>query len=380
MSISSNPAHSKGRLYEEEEDKYRTCFQRDRDRIIHSGAFRKLEYKTQVFINHEGDYYRTRLTHTLEVAQITRAICKRLELNEDLGEAIALSHDLGHTPFGHAGEDALTEATPEHYRFDHNAQSLRVVTLLEQRYASFDGMNLSWEVLEGIAKHNGPIPVNRQHRILKKYNEVHNLQLSTFASLEAQVAGLSDDIAYNTHDIDDGVRSKIISLQELYSLPLIGEILYNIKLKHHNIEEPRLIHEALSQLVRTMINDVIKTTLNNLEDFHIQSLDDVRNITQPIVCFSPEISQTHASLKQFLTENLYQHYTVNRMKAKTKRIVHDLFKCFYGQPECLPEKWGKMFQQVLGDDDRISIICDFIAGMTDRYAIQEHKRLFDYDV
>ena len=380
MSTSCNDANSRGRLYKEEEDKYRTCFQRDRDRIIHSGAFRKLEYKTQVFINHEGDYYRTRLTHTLEVTQIARAICKRLDLNEDVGEAVALAHDLGHTPFGHAGEEALTEAIKEYGEFNHNAQSLRVVTFLERRYASFDGMNLTWEVLEGIAKHNGPVPLNKRHQTLKKYNAVHDLELDSCASAEAQVAAIADDIAYSTHDIDDGIRSKIITLNELCSLPFIGEVLYNIKLKHPNIEEPRLIHEALSQLIRNMINDVIQTTRYNFQEFQIKSLDDIRNVRQGLVHFSQEFSRMHIALKQFLTDNLYRHYTVNRVKAKSKRIIHDLFEYFYQQPECLSEEWQGRIAKVISEDEKILIICDFIAGMTDRYAIQEHKRLFSYDV
>lgn len=376
MSIFCNANQSRGRLYQETVDKNRTCFQRDRDRIIHSGAFRKLEYKTQVFINHEGDYYRTRLTHTLEVAQITRAICNRLNLNESLGEAIALAHDLGHTPFGHAGEDALQESTKKYGSFDHNAQSLRIVTFLEQRYALFDGMNLTWEVLEGIAKHNGPIPIERRHKTLNQYNTIHNLELDTFPSAEAQVASIADDIAYNAHDIDDGIRSQIIKIDDLYHIPFIGEILNAIKLKHPGLKEGKIRHEALSQLICYMIDDIVNTTNVNIQNLGLTGVEDVRMMKCKLVHFSSNMAQIHKSLQQFLKEKLYRYYKINRIKNKMKKIVKDLFHYFYTHTDCLPPEWQQKANNPSSQNELVTIICDFISGMTDRFALKEHKILF----
>ena len=366
---------SRGRLYNEEEDKYRTPFQRDRDRIIHSGAFRKLGYKTQVFINHEGDYYRTRLTHSLEVAQITRTICNRLGINETLGETIALAHDLGHTPFGHTGEEALQKCVENHLGFDHNAQSLRVLTFLEQRYVSFNGMNLTWEVLEGIAKHNGPIPVKARHKIISEYNKLHDLELDSFPSAEAQVAAISDDIAYNAHDIDDGIRSKLITLDDLYYIPYVDEKAYNIKLKYPNITQERLVHEFSSQLIENMINDIINTTNDNLKRLNIENIEETRHVPQKIVSFSNGFTQLNQMLKEFLLNKLYKHYKVNRIKNKTKKIVKELFEYFYTQPECLPTEWQKKINKNSSKDDKVVVVCDFISGMTDRFAIQEHNQI-----
>ncbi|MBQ4874573.1 MAG: deoxyguanosinetriphosphate triphosphohydrolase [Rickettsiaceae bacterium H1] len=375
VSIKSDFNKSKGRLHKEKEDRYRTPFQRDRDRIIHSGVFRKLEYKTQVFINHEGDYYRTRLTHSLEVAQIARAICERLNLSETLGEAIALAHDFGHTPFGHAGEESLRECTENYGGFDHNAQSLRVLTFLEQRYASFDGMNLTWEVLEGVAKHNGPITIEKQHKIISRYNKLHDLELDTFAGPEAQVASIADDIAYNAHDIDDGIRSGLIGIKDMYDIPYIAKTLKSIEIKYPKIVPERLIHEFLSKFIAHMINDVVTTTNDNLRKFDIKNTDEVRKNGQVLVCFSQEFSQTNKMLKSFLSKNLYHHYKVNRIKSKTKQIVKDLFQYFHTKPECLPLEWHKKINSASSEEDKVLVICDFISGMTDRFAIQEHKQL-----
>ncbi len=370
MSIKCCDELSRGRLYEEKEDKYRTCFQRDRDRIIHSAAFRKLEYKTQVFINHEGDYYRTRLTHSLEVAQITRSICNRLQINETLGEAIALAHDFGHTPFGHTGEEALQECTAHCGGFDHNAQSIRVLTFLEQRYASFDGMNLTWEVLEGVAKHNGPIEVNDQHKIVSDYNKLHDLELNKFSCLEAQVASIADDIAYIAHDIDDGIRSQLITLKDLENLPYIGEILHGISVNNHNLCVSRLIHECSSRLISGMINDVANNVQIRCRELQAEDVQDVRNAEVQIVCFSDKFQNIKNDLKSFLFKNLYRNYKVNRVKRKAKQIVKDLFECFSEQPECLPTDW----QKKICHGNKILVICDFIAGMTDRFAMQWHKQ------
>ncbi len=365
---------SKGRLYKETEDQYRTPFQRDRDRIIHSGAFRRLEYKTQVFINHEGDYYRTRLTHSLEVAQITRSICRRLKLNGDLGEAIALAHDFGHTPFGHAGEDALNECTKNYGGFDHNAQSIRVVTFLEQRYAAFNGMNLTWEVLEGIVKHNGPIPENKRHKIISDYNALYDLELHTFPTAEAQVASIADDIAYNAHDIDDGLRSNLIKLEALREIPYIDKSVRDIESRYPDIKSDRLIHEMLSCLINSMINNVVQTTNDNLVAFGINSSEEVRHASQAVVSFSEEGKSINRMLKDFLFANLYRHYKVNRRKNMAKKIVKSLYEYFYSYPECLPTEWRQNIS-TFSESDKVLLICDFIAGMTDRFAIKEHKDL-----
>lgn len=375
MSIKCQDRHSSNRLYKEEEDKYRTPFQRDRDRIIHSGAFRKLEYKTQVFINHEGDYYRTRLTHSLEVAQITRAICWRLNLNESLGEAIALAHDFGHTPFGHAGEEALNECTKKHYGFNHNAQSLRILTHLEQRYASFNGMNLTWEVLEGIAKHNGPMAEEKQHRTIYEYNKIHDLRLDTFPSAEAQAASIADDIAYNAHDMDDGVRSQLIQLNDIHNIEYLDRILHTIESKHSNIKPGQLVHEFSSQLITNMVNDVVNTTNDNIKKLDIKHYNEIQDLNTKLIHFSQEFSPIHNEIKIFLMKKLYRHHKINRLKNKAKKTVKELFEYFDTNQECLPKHWQNTINQATSTDQRVLIISDFIAGMTDRFATQEHKTL-----
>jgi dGTPase len=368
------PDRSHGRLHNESEDPARSPYQRDRDRIIHSAAFRRLEYKTQVFVNHEGDHYRTRLTHSLEVSQLARTISRSLGLNEDLAEALALAHDLGHTPFGHAGEDALQEAMEGFGGFDHNAQTLRILTKLEHRYAEFDGLNLTWETLEGIAKHNGPVSV--APRAMKEYLKEQDLEIHTYASAEAQVAALSDDIAYNNHDIDDGLRSKLFSIDEIRSIPFVDSAFSEVEKKYKGIEEYRLVHESIRRMVSRMANDLLKQTGENIRTHHIQTVSDIRALGKPLVAFSPDMEKHIQALKSFLMQNMYRHYKVNRMTSKAKRIVKELFSFFLHEPNCLPLEWQKKGDAPNTQKTAIAV-ADFIAGMTDRFAMEEHIRLFD---
>ncbi|QGR02446.1 deoxyguanosinetriphosphate triphosphohydrolase [Ehrlichia ruminantium] len=380
-----NPLETKGRIFHEKEDLYRSCYQRDRDRVIYSGAFRKLQYKTQVFINYENDYYRTRLTHSLEVAQIARSLSRRLSVNEDLTEAISLAHDLGHPPFGHAGEEALNEMTEHYLGFDHNVQALRILTFLEKRYLKFDGINLTWEALEGVAKHNGPItgrycinPDKKVHKFILDYDRDYKLDLDNFSSTEAQIAAISDDIAYNMHDIDDGIRAKILVVDELLELPLIGEILKKIIDDNtgYSMSDHKIIQEFLRKTVDIMIEDVVSQVKSNIKEYNISSQDDVRNLGKTFVTFSVEMMQYHANIKNFLRSKLYNYYKVKRVKNKVKRIIQELFKAFYDDPQILPHEWSI---QAMNTDlmNRSIVVCDFISGMTDRFAIQEHRRIFD---
>jgi dGTPase len=388
-----HPSQSRGRLHLEVESATRTSFQRDRDRIIHSTAFRRLEYKTQVFVNHEGDHYRTRLTHSLEVSQLARSICRTLRLNEDLAEALALAHDLGHTPFGHAGEDALSEAMEGFGGFDHNAHTLRILTSLEHRYADFDGLNLTWETLEGTAKHNGPLikraPAstiigkifNRPQeaklpRAISEYSAKHNLELETYAGAEAQVASLSDDIAYNNHDIDDGLRAGLFTIEQLNTVPGVGDIFREVRSRYPGIDEGRMTHEAVRRLINRMVTDLVTQTRQNIAADHVEKADDVRKLGKPLVAFSPEMQEVNVKLKAFLMENMYRHYKVNRMASKARRVVKELFGFFLNEPQCLPTTW----RQQAGSPKSATTattVADFIAGMTDRFAIEEHHRIFD---
>ncbi len=380
-----DPAKSRGRLFDEPLSATRTCFQRDKDRIVHSEAFRRLEYKTQVFVNHEGDFFRTRLTHSLEVSQISRSICRHLRLNEDLGEVLALAHDLGHPPFGHAGEDALKETMQPFGGFDHNAQSLSVITKLEERYPTFDGLNLTWETLEGIVKHNGPLTgphtslKNSQEglpRVISQYCAQHDLELHTFASAEAQVAALSDDIAYNNHDIDDGLRAGLFSLNDLMDVPLVGPIYHTVRKEYPDLDIIRQKHETVRRMIGAMIVDVFEETNRRLKDAKPESETDVRLFSDSIVQFSDEMRKNDAAMKKFLFENMYRHYKLNRMTSKARRVVKDLFTLFLEEPECLPTEWQEKTGKP-GDSDTAELVADYIAGMTDRLALDEHTRLFD---
>lgn len=376
-----HPLQSRGRKFKEEECASRSVFQRDRDRIIHSTAFRMLEYKTQVFVNHEGDYYRTRLTHSLEVSQISRSVCRILGLNEDLGEALALAHDLGHTPFGHAGEDGLDEAMHDFGGFDHNAQTLRIITKLERRYAEFDGLNLTWETLEGIAKHNGPLVKNKKDlsdvpRAMQEYVKEHDLELDGYPSIEAQIASLADDIAYNNHDIDDGLRAGLFTVEDMQDLPFVGPVFSEVRKQWPDLEPQRLIHEAIRRLINRMASDLASTTEANIQGYKIRSVDDVRALGKPVAAFSEAMQASNLELKKFLMENMYRHYKVNRMTSKARRLVKDLFVLFHREPECMPTEWRAQVDQP-GTHACAAVVSDFIASMTDRFALEEHRKLFD---
>ncbi len=384
LSYACFPNKTRGRYFKEQEDENRSCFQRDRDRIIHSNAFRKLEYKTQVFINYEHDYYRTRLTHSLEVAQIARSIARRLGLDEDITECIALAHDLGHPPFGHTGENALKRAVQdlnldnEKYEFDHNVQAIRILTYLEQKHADFDGMNLSCEVVEGVAKHNGPLLGRNavsytNNQLLLEYNEKYNLKLEEFSSIEAQVASIADDIAYSVHDLDDELRANLVTIEDLLNIPLIGKTFKDVESRYSELPQNKLIHESLSRTIGMMISDVVSQTEKNIEDYKIKSVEDVRSLNKMLVTFSPEVANATKEVKKFNMEKIYRSYKLNRTMNKAKRIVEELFQCFYENPRLLPIEWNKLAHKF----QRSVVICDYISGMTDRFAIHEHRRIFD---
>ena len=372
---------SRGRLVAEEESVTRTIFQRDRDRVIHSSAFRRLMHKTQVFVYHEGDYFRTRLTHSLEVAQIARSIARGLRLDEDLAEALALAHDLGHPPFGHAGEDALQACMEPYGGFDHNAQSLRTLTDIEKRYANFDGLNLSWETLEGVVKHNGPLLKRADDdgadlpEGLRNYRRVWDLEMHTFASAEAQVAALSDDIAYNNHDLDDGLRAGLFDFDDLDDLPMVGEILGKVRALYPDLGGKRLRHETIRRLITHMIDDLMGESQKRIADLDPRSPEDVRGASMAIIAFSDNLKSDDVAVRSFLHENMYRHYRVNRMTAEARRVVTDLFGLFLDEPEVMPEDWQVLHRAALAEKAP-RVICDYIAGMTDRFALLEHKRLF----
>jgi dGTPase len=378
----SDPAYSRGRLYPEPESQTRTVFQRDRDRIIHSGAFRKLQYKTQVFVYHEGDYYRTRLTHSIEVAQIARSIARVLNIDEDLAEAVALAHDLGHTPFGHAGEHALNACMADYGGFNHNDQALRIVTRLEERYADFNGLNLSWEALDGLVKHNGPLLPLPAGEVLPvtidAFRTEFDLELETYAGIEAQVAALSDDIAYNTHDIEDGVRAGFFTLDELAELPLVGDIIGEVRGRNPGLDSGRVIHETTRRLIDRLVRDLSAETERRLAELKPRSADDIRKAGRPVVALSDSLRVAEKALRHFLDTRMYHNYRVNRMTSKARRILADLFKQFMAEPDTLPTQWQAQITQNGGASWQARVIADYLAGMTDRFAIAEHQRFFDF--
>ncbi len=378
-----DPATSRGRLFPEPESPTRTPFQRDRDRIIHSTAFRRLKHKTQVFIAHEGDHYRTRLTHTIEVAQIARAIARALRADEDLAEAIALVHDFGHTPFGHAGEETLDALVKEWGGFDHNAQSLRIVTGLERRYAEFDGLNLTWEALEGLVKHNGPL-LDAAGQGLKgpvpgtilSFNARFDLELDKYASVEAQAAALADDIAYDAHDIDDGLRAGLLSLDMLDAIALPASILAEVRARYPGLDKVRTGHELMRRQITAMVEDAIETAQANLDALAPESVADIHDAGRPMVTFSDGMAAAEKELKTFLYANLYRHPAVMAVRERADQIVHDLFLRYFERPADMPEGHGHE-PELAEEGPRARYVADFIAGMTDTYAIKEHRRLFD---
>ncbi|HEY1979690.1 MAG TPA: deoxyguanosinetriphosphate triphosphohydrolase [Xanthobacteraceae bacterium] len=386
-SYACDPASSRGRLYPEPASKSRSVFRRDCDRIIHATAFRRLKHKTQVFVFDEGDHYRTRLTHTLEVTQIARALARRLRLDEDLAEALALAHDLGHPPFGHAGERALDACLSAFGGFDHNAQTLRIVTALERRYPAFDGLNLTWETLEGLVKHNGPltdrngVPLGRyrEHGVpatILDYAKQQDLQLWSFAGVEAQIAAFADDIAYDAHDIDDGLRAELFQLDDLAGLPLPGRIIGEIRIRYPGLDNHRLVHELVRQLIGLLIDDVVAETGRRIEALAPRSADDVRRASSPVAGFSAAMAEADNAIKSFLWTRVYRHERVMRVMDQAAAVLRDLFARYLAHPADLPAEWNEGFPG-LDEASRARRVADFIAGMTDRYALAEHARLFD---
>lgn len=375
----ANPAQSRGRLVAEPGSPTRSDFQRDRDRILHSSAFRRLKHKTQVFVYHEGDHYRTRLTHTLEVSQIARSLARSLGLDEDLAETLALAHDLGHTPFGHAGERALDECMRAHGGFDHNAQSLRIVTRLERRYAAFDGLNLTWETLEGLVKHNGPLtdrsgaPLSggQLPEAIRIYADRQDLELWSFASAEAQAAALADDIAYDAHDLDDGLRAGLFTLEDLRSVPFLAGLLGEIARLWPGLDASRTVHELTRRVITRFVEDAIVESGRRIAALAPRSVEDIRRAAEPVVAFSDAMAEADRAIKGFLYPHMYRHERVMRVMNDAQQIVRDLFAIYRADNEEMPEEWRDL------GDGAARAAADFIAGMTDRYAIQEHRRLFD---
>ncbi|MGB7245001.1 MAG: deoxyguanosinetriphosphate triphosphohydrolase [Sulfitobacter sp.] len=371
----SDPSSARGRRVWEEESTFRSCYQRDRDRIIHASAFRRLKHKTQVFVEHEGDYYRTRLTHSIEVAQVARTIAGALGLNGELTEAVALAHDLGHTPFGHTGEDALHILMAPYGGFDHNAQAIKIVTSLERHYADFDGLNLTWDTLEGLAKHNGPVTGDLPYA-LAEYDQLHDLELHTHASAEAQVAALSDDIAYNNHDLHDGLRAGLFSESDIAALPIIGAAYDAVDRKYPDTDPYRRRHEALRRVFGVMVSDVITASQDVLAQSGAESVSDIRTLGRPVVRFSDGMWENIRQIRAFLFERMYRAPSVMAKRDDVTKVVNDLFPMFMRDPSLLPPRWQ---QEVLAASDNETaiarMVCDYIAGMTDRFALQEHDRL-----
>ncbi|WIJ23752.1 deoxyguanosinetriphosphate triphosphohydrolase [Devosia sp. RR2S18] len=373
----SRPEETLGRLYSTGPSPTRSEFQRDRDRIIHSTAFRRLQHKTQVFLHHEGRHFRNRLTHTLEVSQMARSMARALRLNEDLAEAVALSHDLGHTPFGHAGERALHAAMSPFGGFDHNMQAIRIVTRLENRYAEHDGLNLTWETLEGILKHNGPLTGDGAAvEALDQIPAVAGLRPETHASLEAQIAAIADDVAYNAHDIDDALRAGLIVLDDLREVPLVGPIVQEVLTRYPAIAPKRQAHEVQRRLITRSIEDVIRTTSDNLEGAGVESPEEVRRAGRTLVAFSADTARAERGLKRFLFERVYRHPSVMAPVHQSERVVSDLF-ARYLRTSDMPGRWGASATAAPSEAARAEVIGDFIAGMTDPYALDEYARLFD---
>ena len=378
------PDASRGRLWPERLSSFRSPYQRDRDRIIHSSAFRRLKHKTQVFVEHEGDYYRTRLTHTIEVAQVARTIAGVLGLNTDLAEAVALAHDLGHTPFGHTGEDAMERLMAPYGGFDHNAQALRIVTKLERHYADFDGLNLTWETLEGIAKHNGPVTgenADKKHNgplpyALAEVNAQWDLELDTHASAEAQVAAIADDVAYSHHDLHDGLRSGLFTEADLMELPVTGPAFEEVDRLYPDLDNMRRRHEALRRVFGRMVEDVIAVAQNRLTSAQPKSVDDIRHMGTTIIRFSKPLYQDLKAVRSFLFHRMYRAPSVMAVRAEVTRMIDDLFPLFLRQPDLLPPEWQADVAAATDETHLARTVADYVAGMTDRFAIGEHQRLF----
>ena len=372
--FASRPDASRGRLFEESVSTFRSCFQRDRDRIIHCSAFRRLKHKTQVFVEHEGDYFRTRLTHSIEVAQVARTIAGVLGLNQELTEAVALAHDLGHTPFGHTGEDALDDLMAPYGGFDHNAQAVKIVTDLERHYADFDGLNLTWETLEGIAKHNGPVTGELPYA-LADYNARHDLELHTYASAEAQVAALADDIAYNNHDLHDGLRAELFSTDEIAELPILRDCFAAVDQKYPGLNYYRRRHEALRRFFGILVDDVMAVARHNLADLDPQTAHDICDAGRPMVRFSDGLWQDLKVIRKFLFTRMYRAPSVVVVRKDVTMKIKALFPLFMERPDLLPKQWRKDVAEVRDETALARIVCDYIAGMTDRFALQQYDDL-----
>lgn len=369
-------AESRGRLFDEAVSPTRTCFQRDRDRIIHSTAFRRLKHKTQVFVPHVGDHYRTRLTHSIEVSQIARSLARAFAVDEDLAECLALCHDFGHTPFGHAGEDTLDALMQEWGGFDHNAQSLKIVTELEQQYAGFDGLNLSWETLEGLVKHNGPVTGSSVPGSIVEFNKLFDLELESFASVEAQCAAIADDIAYNAHDIDDGLRAKLFTVEDIAHLPVVSQAHEEITKRFPNLDRRRVRHEIVRRQITEMVEDVITNGMANLEAIAPQSATAVRHCGKTLIGFSSEMAAKEQVIKDFLYKKMYRSERVMDMRLKAEKIITNLFNAYFSNPKTHPPGLRR-HMTVKTEKQGPRVIADYIASMTDSFAISEHRRLFD---
>ncbi len=371
-----SPEDSKGRIYSEKSTPYRNDFARDRDRIIHSNSFKRLQYKTQVFVNHEGDHYRNRLTHSIEVSSIARSLCKELNLSDDLGEAVALAHDLGHSPFGHAGEEALNECMQNYGGFSHNAHSFKILTYLEQKYAAYNGLNLTWAVLEGIVKHNGPLSQKDMSEYIVAYNEKQDLELKKYSSAEAQISSLSDDIAYITHDLEDSIGAAIIAYRDLEEIEFIDKYIKTVRSEHKNIEDSRLIYEVARKLTHHLIESLLNQTRENIRKHKVQSQYDVRNLGCALVEFTPEVVEEIKIIKSFLFSKVYKHHRVVSVTLQSQKVIKSLFNLYNENINLLPFSWRNMIKDGV-NNSKMSIIADYIAGMTDRYAIKQYQSFYN---
>ncbi|MFK8040639.1 MAG: deoxyguanosinetriphosphate triphosphohydrolase [Rickettsiaceae bacterium] len=376
-SYASDPRFSRGRLYKELPTSYRNEFERDRDRVIRSNAFRRAQYKTQIFINHEGDHYRNRLTHSVEVSTVARSIAKELNLAEALAETVALAHDIGHTPFGHAGEEVLNICMKDYGGFSHNTHALKLITILEERYAAYSGLNLTWETLEGVVKHNGPLTDGKIDEYIMQYNDTNNLELNLYPSSEAQIASLADDITYICHDLEDAIRANIINFKDLSDIDLVNNILNDMRAKFiQDISNSRLIYEVTRKLMHILITDLLQTSKDNFIKYNIETLEDIRLLDRPVIDFSKEIMSAITNIKQFLLANVYRHRYVASINIKCKKVVQSLFTLYMNNANLLPQYDAKKLQ-FSNDKSKALLVSDYIAGMTDRFAISEYQLYHD---
>lgn len=369
------PKNSKGRVHPEKTTPYRNEFERDRDRIIHANAFKRLQYKTQVFVNHEGDHYRNRMTHSVEVSTIARSLCKAMGLSEDLAESVALAHDLGHAPFGHAGEDTLNVCMKDYGGFSHNAHSFKLLTCLEQKYAAYDGLNLTWEVLEGVVKHNGPVQWSESYNYIFKYDQKVSLDLTKHSSAESQVAALSDDIAYICHDLEDSINAKIFTYQDLQEIEFIDKYIHEVKNNYHNIDDSKLIYEVSRKLTHHLIESLLFQTSINIETYKIKTEEDIRNLGKQVVEFTDNTTREVKLIKDFLMKRVYKHHRVTAVTLQCQNVIRDLFKLYVENVQLLPFEWRLLIEN--NEHTKMGVIADYIAGMTDRFAIKQYQAFYN---